>query len=187
MNAKLAVTIAAVVVLLGQGCVQKGATQRVAPTEPTLNIMRLTSGAFEQGQSIPSKYTCDGQNINPPLVISGVPSSAKSLALIMDDPDVPAAAGVKVWDHWVVFNMSPALTSIGENEQPPGVRGKGTRGSLSYGGPCPPDREHRYFFKLYALDTSLDLAEGATKSEVERAMQGHIIEQAELMGRYVRK
>lgn len=201
MNAKLAVTIAAVFVLLGQGCVQKGATQRVqngathpsavardvAPTEPTSNIMRLTSGAFEQGQSIPSKYTCDGQNINPPLAISGVPPSAKSLALIMDDPDVPAAAGVKVWDHWVVFNMPATVASIGESEQPEGVRGQGTRGSLSYGGPCPPDREHRYFFKLYALDAMLTLKEGATKAEVERAMQGHIIETTELMGRYVRK
>ncbi|OGL74472.1 kinase inhibitor [Candidatus Uhrbacteria bacterium RIFCSPHIGHO2_12_FULL_60_25] len=149
--------------------------------------MQLTSTAFTQGQPIPSTYSCDGRNVNPPLTISDVPTSAQSLALIMDDPDVPAAAGVKVWDHWVVFNLSPTLTSIGENEQPPGVRGKGTRGSLSYGGPCPPDREHRYFFKLYALDAMLDLKEGATKADLESAMSGHVIEQAELMGTYVRK
>lgn len=171
----------AVIVLLGQGCQERRQSVQV-----TTN-MRLTSTAFKQGQPIPSKYTCDGENINPPLDISGVPSSARSRALIMDDPDVPAAAGIKVWDHWVVFNMPVTLTSIAENEQPPGVRGQGTRGSLSYGGPCPPDREHRYFFKLYALDDVLSLKEGATKSEVERAMRGHIVAQAELMGTYVRK
>lgn len=177
-------------VLFGQGCLTQSRTEpvrRVDLTPQTKSIMELSSTAFAQGQPIPSKYSCDGQNVNPPLAISGVPSGAKSLALIMDDPDVPAAAGVKVWDHWVVFNMSPALSSIGENEQPPGVRGKGTRGSLQYGGPCPPDREHRYFFKLYALDTMLDLKEGATKTELESAMSGRIIEQAELMGMYVRK
>lgn len=145
--------------------------------------MQLTSEAFETGGVIPAAFTCDGQDSNPALVISGVPDSAKSLALIMDDPDAPAGT----WDHWVVFNIPPDTTNIPQGQEPVGIHGKGTSGNLEYHGPCPPDREHRYFFKLYALDTMLDVTEGASKQDVEQAMEGHIIGQAELMGRYDRQ
>jgi Raf kinase inhibitor-like YbhB/YbcL family protein len=149
--------------------------------------MQLTSTVFKQDSKIPSKYTCDGENINPPLQINDVPAHTKTLVLIMDDPDVPEfIRKERMYDHWVVFNMPPSVHTIAENSVPPGISGKNTGGGLGYRGPCPPDREHRYFFKLYALDTSLDLPEGATKTDVEKAMAGHILAQAELMGRYTR-
>jgi len=150
--------------------------------------MKLTSPAFQHNGLIPSKYTCDGESINPSLLISDVPVKAKSLALLMDDPDIPEAAkknfNIEVWDHWVVFNMPASTMEIKEGKMPSGVLGSNTRGNNSYGGPCPPDREHRYFFKLYALDTMLALKEGATKKEVETAMVGHVLAKAELIGRY---
>jgi hypothetical protein len=150
--------------------------------------MKLTSPAFEDGKSIPSQYTCDGRNINPALEITGVPKEAKSLVLIMDDPDVPEFVRKdRMYVHWVVFNMPPTLRSIPENSQPQGKRGSNTEGRKDYQGPCPPDREHRYFFKLYALDILLDLPEGATKQDVEKKMHGHIVAQTQLMGRYNRQ
>jgi hypothetical protein len=148
--------------------------------------MKITSTAFAQNQSIPSRYSCDGEDINPPLHIEDVPASAKSLVLIMDDPDVPAAAKVPVWDHWIVFNIPPTVTKIEEGENPEGVLGSNTRGKMVYGGPCPPDREHRYFFRLFALDTILSLPLGAARRAIEEAMKGHIVEYTELMGRYER-
>jgi hypothetical protein len=149
--------------------------------------MKLTSPAFEHGGKIPSKYTCDGENINPPLAISDVPPGAGSLVLLMDDPDVPKHLRADgMWDHWVVFNISATLREIGEGKEPEGTPGVGTSGNVEYSGPCPPDREHRYFFKLYALDTELNLPEKATKGQVEKAMEGHVIEKTELMGRYER-
>ncbi|MHA7840422.1 MAG: YbhB/YbcL family Raf kinase inhibitor-like protein [Gammaproteobacteria bacterium] len=147
--------------------------------------MKLSSTAFSEGGSIPSQYTCDGDNISPPLTIKEVPENAKSLVLIMDDPDVPSnVRRDNMWDHWLVFNISPQTDTIPENEEPAGVPGKGTAGNLTYFGPCPPDREHRYFFKLYALDSLLTLEEGATKVMVEQAMAGHVLAEAQLMGRY---
>ena len=151
----------------------------------TMDKLTITSSAFGHNGKIPSKYSCDGEEINPPLNIEGVPSDAKSIVLIMDDPDAIKPAG-KVWDHWVVFNMPPDTTEIGENEQPKGVAGITSRNVLTYGGPCPPDAEHRYFFKVYALDTMLDISEGSTKQDVEKAMQGHILAQGELIGLYER-
>jgi Raf kinase inhibitor-like YbhB/YbcL family protein len=149
--------------------------------------MQLTSTAFQQGKRIPAKYTCDAEGINPPLQIEDVPAHTKTLALIMDDPDVPESVRKdRMFVHWVVFNIPPSVHTIAENSVPPGILGNHTRGGLGYFGPCPPDREHRYFFKLYALDISLDLPEGATKTDVEKAMAGHILAQAELMGRYER-
>ncbi|MAF79796.1 YbhB/YbcL family Raf kinase inhibitor-like protein [bacterium] len=149
--------------------------------------LKLTSLEFEEGKKIPAKYTCDGEDVSPPLAIAGVSDEAKSLVLIMDDPDVPKNLRPDgMWDHWVVFNISPDTTEISEGEEPQGVHGKGTSGNLKYHGPCPPDKEHRYFFKLYALDTELDLNEGVTKAEVEKAMEGHVLEQAELVGLYER-
>ena len=149
-------------------------------------FMQLISPQFESGGVIPSNYTCDGEGVSPPLEISHVPERAVSLVLIMDDPDAMKPAG-KVWDHWVTFNIPPETTVIGEGENPPGVMGSNTRGVLAYGGPCPPDGEHRYYFHLYALDTMLNLKEGATKKQVLDATDGHVLAQAELMGRYVRQ
>ena len=152
--------------------------------------MKLTSSAFAEGEKIPSKYTCDGANLNPALSFSDVPAKAKSLVLIMDDPDIPDFVkqkfGIKVWDHWVVFNIFLGTKEIAEGKNPPGILGRNTGGKNAYGGPCPPDREHRYFFKLYALDTELSLPEGSSKAEVEKAMAGHILAEAKLMGRYER-
>ncbi|MBE9167933.1 YbhB/YbcL family Raf kinase inhibitor-like protein [Pleurocapsales cyanobacterium LEGE 06147] len=149
--------------------------------------MKLISPAFEQGGKIPAKYTCDGENINPPLTISDVPSEATSLVLIMEDPDVPKSLRADgMWDHWIVFNMPPDLTKIEEGREPQGIHGIGTGDNLDYYGPCPPDREHRYFFKLYALDTQLNLPEKSTKQQIERAMENHILAKTELMGRYER-
>lgn len=146
--------------------------------------MRISSSEFENGGMIPERFGRDFENVNPPLVIEDVPEAAVSLALIMEDPDVPASAGVPVWDHWVVFNIPIETRNLIKGWSPAGVRGRGTRGELEYGGPRPPDREHRYFFKLYALDTMLELPEGSTKTEVLDAMNGHVLETAELMGRF---
>ena len=116
--------------------------------------MKLASSAFGYGQKIPPKYTCDAENINPPLSLSEIPSGTQSLALIMEDPDVPKNIREDgMWDHWIVFNMPPDLHEIEEGKEPRGKAGVGTSGKPGYYGPCPPDREHRYFFKLFALDT----------------------------------
>jgi Raf kinase inhibitor-like YbhB/YbcL family protein len=149
--------------------------------------MKLTSPVFSHQGQIPSKYTCDGENINPPLTISEVPPTAKSLVLIMEDPDVPKRLRADgMWDHWIVFNIPVTVTEISEGEEPIGIHGIGTSKNLNYYGPCPPDREHRYFFKLYALDTELTLGEKATKVQVEGAMKDHIQAKAELIGKYAR-
>lgn len=147
--------------------------------------MKLTSPDFKEGGNIPRKFTCEGENINPELNLSGAPFYAASLVLIMDDPDVPeSVCRERMWDHWVVFNIPPRTTRIPRNSQPSGLPGANTEGGLNYQGPCPPDRKHRYFFKMYALDTLLSLPRGATKAEVETAMEGHILDKAELMGYY---
>ena len=150
--------------------------------------MEITSSAFTEGGKIPSKFSCEGESINPELQFSNVPSEPVSLALIMDDPDVPESIRKdRMFDHWVVFNIPPSTKTIAENSQPQGTPGQNTKGGLVYFPPCPPDREHRYFFKLYALGKMLDLKAGATKKEVEKAMQGHIIAEAQLMGRYEKR
>jgi Raf kinase inhibitor-like YbhB/YbcL family protein len=146
--------------------------------------MQLTSHAFSEGQTLPSRFSYDGGNVNPPLAWSGAPEGTKSFALIMDDPDVPKGAIVPLWIHWVVFNISASARSIPESSHLVGVRGKGTSGSVNYHGPRPPDREHRYFFRLYALDADINLDEGATAGELQTAMHGHILAQAVLIGRY---
>ena len=149
--------------------------------------MRLTSTAFKHLGSIPSKYTCDGDEVNPPLTIEDVPKSAKSLVLIMDDPDAVKVAG-KIWDHWVVWNIAPTTKIIAENSVPEGaVQGRNSWSTNTYGGPCPPHGEHRYVFKLYALDITLNPTTSATKKDVEQAMKGHVLEQTELVGVYKRE
>ena len=149
--------------------------------------MKLTSNAFSHQGYIPREYTCDGANKNPPLNISDAPADTKSLVLILEDPDVPKYLREdQMWDHWIVFNIPPQTTQIQEGEEPIGLHGLGTGNTLEYYGPCPPDGEHRYFFKLFALDTMLTLAEKSTKKEVEKAMEGHILATTELMGVYGR-
>ena len=145
--------------------------------------MKITSSAFSEGQTIPAKYTCDGSDINPPLAFVDVPTNAASLALVMDDPDAPGGT----WDHWIVWNMSRDLRGINEAQMPDGVLGRNSWKKNAWGGPCPPDREHRYYFKLYALDTQLDLPAGSAKADLERSMKDHIVAEAQLMGRYDRK
>ena len=145
--------------------------------------MRITSSAFRDGQPIPARYTCDGDDAIPPLAFEDVPAEAASLVLIMDDPDAPGGT----WDHWLIWNIAPQVRRIEEGKPPAGMFGKNSWGKTSWGGPCPPDREHRYFFKLYALDRMLHLREGSRKSELEKAMKEHVVAEAQLMGRYDRQ
>lgn len=145
--------------------------------------MKLTSPAFANNGKIPSKYTCEGEDVNPPLVFSDVSEDTKSFVLIVEDPDAPA----KTWVHWVVFNIPPSTREIDEDTIPDdALLGRTDFGNKSYGGPCPPSGTHRYIFKLYALDTELDLEVGVTKREVEYAMQGRIIDEAHLTGLFSR-
>ena len=147
--------------------------------------MKLTSLAFQNGGHIPGRYTCDGKNISPPLEWSKIPSQTGSLVLIMDDPDAPRGT----WDHWIIFNLPPNLTSLPEGTKnfPSGTKfGKNSWGKTEYGGPCPPDKQHRYFFKLYALNTNLDLPNGTTKEQIQQTMRGKIVEKTELIGLYAR-
>jgi len=144
--------------------------------------MNITSSQFTDGGMIPGHYTCDGSEVNPPLVFSDVPAEAQSLVLIMEDPDAPRGT----WLHWLIWNMDPATAGIPQGATPLGIQGVSTGGRIGYESPCPPDREHRYYFYLYALDDRLRLADHATKEEVLQAMQGHIITQAQLLGRYGR-
>jgi Raf kinase inhibitor-like YbhB/YbcL family protein len=141
----------------------------------------VKSPVFENNQLIPAKYTCDGDNVNPPLTIEGVPEGAKSLALIVDDPDCPTGT----WNHWLVWNIPPTTRKIEENKVP-GTEGISTYRKHAYGGPCPPSGTHRYFFKVYALDAKLDLTANSTKKDVERAMESHVLAEGELVGLYRR-
>ncbi len=151
--------------------------------------MKISSPAFHDGGFIPSTYTCDGRDISPELVWEDIPSQAKSLVLLCEDPDAPMGLFV----HWVVFNIPPSTSGL-----PQGVssaeltrlsakQGRTDFGRIGYGGPCPPSATHRYFFKLYALDTLLSLPEGSTRIQVLKAMEGHILSSAELMGKYQRQ
>jgi Raf kinase inhibitor-like YbhB/YbcL family protein len=150
---------------------------------------KLTSTAFKEGEAIPRGYTCDGANVSPPLEWTGVPKSAKTIAVIVDDPDAPAGT----WVHWVLYNLPAAGLGLIENTPQTetlnggGVQGKNDFGKIGYGGPCPPSGTHRYYFKFYALDSELALKPGATKADVEKAMEGHVVGQAQLMGTYRRE
>lgn len=140
--------------------------------------MRITSPDFGNNQIIPASFTCDGEDINPSLVIEDIPKEAKSLVLIVDDPDAPMGT----WVHWVVYDI-PVTNRISQNSIP-GKQGINDFRKKDYGGPCPPSGTHRYFFKIYALDTTLNLEEGISKEALEEAMQGHILDKAELIGLY---
>lgn len=148
---------------------------------PEYKPLQISSPAFEVNQSIPSNYTCEGKDINPPLEISGIPEKARSLALIVDDPDAP----VKTWVHWLVWNI-PITHHIKENSVP-GEQGMNDFKRTAWGGPCPPTGTHRYFFKVYALDTLLKLSSRTTKKELEQAMGEHILAFGELVGVYKRQ
>jgi Raf kinase inhibitor-like YbhB/YbcL family protein len=145
--------------------------------------MKITSSAFHEGGNIPSRFTCDGSDTSPPLQITGIPSEAKSLVLIADDPDAPGG----LFTHWLVWNIPPQTNSIAEGSAPKGVQGTNDFGKSGYRGPCPPPGTHRYSFKIFALDRELDLRAGAKRSQLDAAMKGHAIAQGELVGRYARR
>lgn len=145
-------------------------------------IMKLSSDAFENNGTIPSEFTCDGKNISPPLAITDIPKNAKSLALIMDDPDAPMGT----FTHWTIWNISPQKSQFAKGEKLDFPQGITSFGRTGYGGPCPPSGIHRYFFKLYALDTMLELDGGSTKEKLAQAVDGHILEQTTLIGKYSR-
>lgn len=147
--------------------------------------MLLTSPSFEHNGRIPKKFTCDGGNINPELLIQNVPEEAATLALIMHDPDAPREGG---FTHWVVWNIDPSTTQIKQESMPPGgVEGRNGAGQNAYTGPCPPSGTHHYEFRLYALDISLDLSGTTNKDALENAMEGHVLEKTELIGLYQRQ
>lgn len=162
---------------------QESASSVTSKVSVTTTLMKLTSSAFEHNNSIPSKYTCDSDNISPPLEISQVPEDAASLVLIVDDPDAPSGDFV----HWTVFNIPPTTTKIAEGTAPQGIEAMTDFGKTGWGGPCPPAGSHRYFFKLYALDMELDLDNTATKAEIETSMTGHVLDRTELLGTYMRQ
>jgi len=152
--------------------------------------LKMTSDAFTEGAAIPIKYTCDGADVSPPLRWSDPPPATKSFALICDDPDAPA----KIWVHWVLYDLPPGITELAEDipkseTLPNGAKqGRNDFGQIGYGGPCPPPgKPHRYYFKLYALDTTLNLSAGKTKQQLLDAMNGHTLAEASLMGTYKRK
>lgn len=178
------------ILVLGMG----GACVLAQPVPPQRKgaaamILEVTSAVFTEGGTIPAKHSCEGVNESPPLGWKGVPAVCKSLALICDDPDAPAGT----WVHWVIYNLPPKAAGLPEGVTPEKQLPDGTRQGLNdfrhigYGGPCPPPgKPHRYYFKLYALDRMLDLPPGVEKRDLERAMQGHILAEGRLMGRYAR-
>jgi Raf kinase inhibitor-like YbhB/YbcL family protein len=149
----------------------------------------ITSSAFDHLKPIPAKYTCDGEDVSPPLSFSNIPSNAKSIVIINDDPDAP----VGTWVHWVCYDIPASVTNfpqaIPASDTLPfgGKQGKNDFGNIGYGGPCPPSGTHRYFFKIYALDIMLNLPAGKTKKDIEKAIKGHIVASGELIGTYSRK
>lgn len=185
--------LGAMIVLLLSGMIyfvrnEESAETTVAISEMPTMTLTVTSPAFEMNNAIPARFTCDGQNISPELNFSNIPTRAKSLALTIEDPDVPKSTRADgMWNHWIVWNMPATTTKIEEGAMPPGLVGTNTSGNIAYGGPCPPDREHRYFFTLYALDSMLSLPAGSTKEELLSALSSHIIEKTTLIGRYNRK
>jgi hypothetical protein len=140
--------------------------------------MHITSSAFEHNERIPAKYTCNGQNINPPLRIEDIPPGTQSMAIIVDDPDAPG----KTFLHWLIWDIEPT-NEIAENTAP-GTQGRTDFGKPAYGGPCPPSGTHRYFFRVYALGTTLGLPEGSSRADLEQAMKGHVLAEAEIIGLY---
>lgn len=165
----------------------KVAKPSVGSPEIQSSKMKVSSPAFNEGSFIPPKFTCDGEDLSPPLNFGNVPADAKELVLVIDDPDAPNGN----WNHWLIWGLEPSLTRIKENELPhKAILGSNDFKRLKYGGPCPPSGispgTHRYFIKLYALDTNLTLAEGSSRTLLLEAIKGHVIEEAQLMGKYKR-
>jgi Raf kinase inhibitor-like YbhB/YbcL family protein len=187
MLKKIILLILFSVFLLGS-CEKSDNTETKAKGGKKMDI-KVTSSAFEEGGMIPAKYTCDGQDISPPLQWRGIPEGAKSIALINDDPDAPMG----MWVHWVLFNLPADTTELAENIPADETLPNGAKHGitdfrrLGYGGPCPPSGTHRYFFKIYALDEKLDLPSGATKGQLLEKMEGHILAQGQLIGKYKRQ
>ena len=178
-----------VLLTLTTGACQQNKDTDSTPQGGDLMTIAVTSDAFEAEGMIPSKYTCDGPDVSPPLSWTGLPDSTKSLALIADDPDAPRGT----WVHWVLYNLPPDTTGLPENVPPDTQLTNGARhgvtdfGRFGYGGPCPPGGTHRYYFKLYALDTVLDLSGAINKDDLLEAMESHILGEGQLMGRYKRQ
>jgi hypothetical protein len=191
MNQKLTIPSSAAAAMIALFVLTTGiAPGQELKKEQASASITLTSPAFQSGESIPFKYTCEGSNISPPLKWTGSPAGTKTFALICDDPDAPSGT----WVHWVLFNVPASSSALSEKVEPAGnLRGGAKQGSnsfnkIGYGGPCPPPgKPHRYFFKLYALDTEIALKPGATKEELLRAMEKHVLAQGRLMGTCQRK
>lgn len=193
--AKICALLIALVLLCScQGRVRTGSDQDKAPAnsrkvDERMAQIKITSAAFQEGGMIPKQYTCDGKNISPPLAWDAVPNSVKTLALVCEDPDAPA----KTWTHWVLFNLPAGAKELPENVPPQeklasgGRQGTNDFGKIGYGGPCPPPGSpHRYYFKLYALDTDIALNAGATKEQLLKAIEGHVVAEGQLLGKYQR-
>jgi len=161
-----------------------------SPEKGSKMTIQLSSPAFEQGEMIPDRYTCKGEDISPALEWAGMPEGTRSLALVCDDPDAPMG----IWVHWVIYNIPAETASLPEGVPASqdtltggAIQGTNSWGRSGYGGPCPPSGTHRYFFRLYALDSSLDLGPGATKALLLKAMEGHVLAECELIGRYAKR
>jgi Raf kinase inhibitor-like YbhB/YbcL family protein len=180
-NSSLPVIVFLLFLLIDAGCGRISST--VAEEGEAVMALQVSSPVFKEGGMIARKYTCDAENVSPPLAWSGVPPGTQSLALIADDPDAPAGT----WVHWVLYDIPADTTSLAEGTKGTGVEGVNDFRKTGYGGPCPPrGSTHRYYFKVYALDTQLGLKPGASKRDVERLMQGHVLGQGVLMGKYGR-
>ncbi|MEN6421084.1 MAG: YbhB/YbcL family Raf kinase inhibitor-like protein [Smithella sp.] len=180
--------LAAICLIAGGAIFTVQAKDQINPKTKGGKAMEIKSTSFNHEDMIPAKYTCDGQNISPPLSWNKAPEKTKSFALICDDPDAPAG----LWVHWVLFDIPATVNALPENvsrkEEIAGIgkNGKNTSGRYGYDGPCPPGGTHRYYFKLYALDSMLNLKAGLTKDQLLAAMKGHVLAEAQLMGRYRR-
>jgi Raf kinase inhibitor-like YbhB/YbcL family protein len=186
LGSSLALSVCALLLIACAGRQQPAAADKASsPEKPGLKIV---SAAFKDGQAIPRQYTCDGVNVSPPLEWSGMPADAKTVAIVCDDRDAPAGT----WVHWVLYNLPADNIGIvesmpaAENLVAGGFQGTNDFQKIGYGGPCPPSGTHRYFFKIYAVDGELPLKAGATKAELEKAMEGHVVGQAQLLGTFGR-
>lgn len=175
---------------IASGCLWGASAVVMQPPPQSNKQMQLTSAAFKNNESIPPQYTCEGKNISPPLAWTGAPPGTRSFVLIVDDPDAPHG----VWTHWVVFDLPADATELAEDTpKSPSITGNAKQGTndfkqVGYGGPCPPPgKPHRYFFKLYALDTMLNLKPGSSKNQVEAALAQHVLARGQLVGTYQRK
>jgi Raf kinase inhibitor-like YbhB/YbcL family protein len=186
MKKKIGVCFATIImaIILIAGCTDQNTSNNNGKDDEQTQVgdITITSSVFINGDNIPVKYSCDGDDISPPLSFSNIPEGAQSLVLILDDPDAP---GDEPWVHWMVYRIPSDTTSSEEDAFSQSYIGKNSWDTIGYGGPCPPIGEtHRYYFRLYALDIDLDLSDGATRQEVDDAMEGHILGQTSLMGKY---